>query len=256
MKRTLYILLLALALGVSGNAAPHQRHKANISVKVDSAGVDGSVEAVSDTTAAALGSDDDWEDNDSDNVPQITINGQQFDPAQYSNPISYFGTLWGLGVGGIMLALFIMAIILIILLLPVILLVLILRYLIRRHNDKVAMEREAYFRAGAASQCADATQEQGSAGAEERVSPQPKPTWHMQQKNITDEETWRKGVRFITVGVGLTMAAIFWQSRGLAGCGMFIACLGAGYVLIGMTSHKKGSGKKDHDADNDTSAQQ
>ena len=249
MKHTFCILALVFALGLSCSAAPHQRHKANITMTVDSTRVDGSIEAVSDTSSTA---DDDaaWtdaDDDENDSVAQVTVNGQQFDPAQYPNPISYFGTLWGLGVGGVMLALFIMAIILIILILPVILLILILRYLIKRHNARVDMEREAYAR--------NYTQ---SATSQDNVTPEaeegiaygtPKKKHFITPDNITDEEMWRKGVNTMTVGAGLFLASIFWDSWGLAGIAAFILCIGAGKVFIGMTSRRKDNGRKDQTSD-------
>ncbi len=250
MKRSFYILAFAFALGGSCSAAPHKNHKANITMTVDSTRVDGSIEAVSDTSSTA---DDEaaWTDADDDtddSVAQITINGQQFNPAKYSNPISYFGSLWGLGVGGVMLALFIMAIILIILILPVILLILILRYLIKRHNARVDMEREAYARYSAQS-----TASQGNVApetAEEDVAQgAPKKKHFISPDNITDEEMWRKGVNTMTVGAGLFLASIFWGSRGLAGVAVFILCIGAGKAFIGMTSRKKDAHRKDNMSD-------
>ncbi len=258
MKRTFYILMVALALGISSSAAPRQHQRANISMTVDSTRVDGSIEAVSDTSSTSEG-DDAWADADDepdDSVARITINGQQFDPAQYSNPISYFGTLWGLGVGGVMLALFIMAVILIILILPVILLILILRYLIKRHNDRVDMEREAYARYSASQGGADISQSGANASqGETNAAPDTENTTtqgtHKREHfispdRIADEEMWRKGVKTITVGAGLLLASCFWGSWGLAGVAAFILCIGAGKAFIGMTSRRKDAGRKDN----------
>lgn len=264
MKRTFYILLFALALGTAGNAAPHHRQKAHITMNVDSTGASGSIEAVSDTSSVAddddaawAGADDDEADDD-DSVA-VSVNGQQFNPAHYGNPISYFGSLWGLGVGGIMLALFIMAIILIILLLPVILLILILRYLIKRHNDRVDMQREAYARYNAQQYETGAQQgateaPQNDAAPEYETSgttaqgPRTKNRF-ISPDNIADEETWRSGVKNMTVGLGLLLASLCWGSWTLAGVAVFIVCLGGGKAFIGMTSRRKDPRNDSHKSD-------
>lgn len=221
MKHILCTLLVLFTLSTATDAAPRHRSKHRQPVEqvdtmlpqaADEAADEG-IEAYSDTTAAdglAAGYDD---TDDADQFDNIGM-----DPTSYNDPFSWFGTLWTLGIGGVMLAICIMLFLLLIFVLPIVLLILLVRYLSKRHSDNMAYRQAAAETVG---QPAD-------------------------NKIIADfdEYTWRKGVSTTAVGAGLAALALCWASSILLGIGCLVVCIGLGRMYIGRHTKRNDFSRK------------
>lgn len=226
MRTTLLSLLLLLTLGTTLEAAPrHRHHQTTTTAVTDTAEKDNGIEAYSDTIGNGCMLD---EDTDTDADTSMSAGGQMTDdvfaPEHYSNPFSFFAALWGLGVGGVMLAILIMLIILLIFLLPIVLLVIILRYLINRYNSNAEYRRYA-----------QACEQPAGKKAGSR---------------IYDEYMWRQGIKTTAIGIGMTLMFWIWGSSFLASTGVLILCIGLGKIFISRTS--SGYPPKDDDKDGHT----
>lgn len=202
------ILALALCLTVPASAQKHRHHQTvqQTAVATPDSASEG-VEAFSDTTATPAPSQS--------TTPTATYtfsvddgdNGDDF----FDNPFDFWATKVGFGIGGVILAIFVVMLVFLLLLSPFIILALIIRMLIKRHNDNVTLAAKAI--------------ENG----------QPLPENH----TTYDGYYWEKGVKNTAIGVGIAIMGWLWSSSFLGGIGALVACYGLGLIYLSKHSEKK-----------------
>lgn len=222
MKHIVCTLLLLFALSTVTDAAPRHRSKHRQQTEqldtapqhpVDEAADEG-ITAYSDTLPADTGAMGiDIDDAASGQHVSLTM-----DPASFGDPFSWFGALWTLGTGGVMLGICIMVVLLLIFVLPIVLLIVLVRYLTRRHSDNLRY-RQAAIEAGMQPE------------TDEKLTD-------------FDERTWRKGVSTAAVGAGMVVMAFCWSSSVLTGVGFLILFIGLGQMYIGRHTKRRGFGPK------------
>lgn len=156
------------------------------------------VEAYSDTTAHT-GWTLELDDDDDDDF--IDVANHMDDMMEHT-----------LGIGGGMLALLIVGCVIFVLLLPVIIVILILRYMVRRHNARVTLAEQAL-----------------AAG-------QPVPEELRPADKHSNDYLWRRGIRNISVGVGLAIMFMLCHSGLLTGIAILVICYGVGQLVIVRTT--------------------
>jgi hypothetical protein len=213
MKKYLLVFLMMLSLmPMQMGAASQNRHKQSVSVTLngkkaavtvnkDSANV--GIDAYSDTADVDTA---DYDDDSGVYDDGPTSNDEKF-------ALKVLDKVFGSTSFGILAGLSIILVILLIIL-PIILIIVFLRYLFRRHNDRVDLERQAV-----------------AAG---QPLKQPAPAKMM----LTNEMLWQKGVRNVAIGIGLIF--FFWilPAYPLCGIGFLVACLGGGQIVIARHSEK------------------
>ena len=222
MKQTLIALLLVLTLGttdvvvaqrhrhtprteaLSGKATPDDKAHQTAAGKAKDEGID----AFSDTTSAADATVMDTTDT--------TYTSSYDDDVDDFNDASWFikaitGTL---GASAVLFALLIIVLIFLLLISPFIVVVLVLRYLFKRHNDKVLLAEKAM--------------ESGQA-----IPSEAKPRT---SRSYTREGQWQRGIRNVSIGLGLMGLFWFIDAEGLIGVGVLVLCMGAGQMFIARTS--------------------
>lgn len=144
---------------------------------------------------------------------QSVSNADQYDDSDRYNPSRFSD--------------FIVAIMLLFLFMPIIIVFIIIRYIIRRHNDRVRLAEKAM--------------EQGCQLSDEQ----------MPLSRKSPEYMWRRGVRNVSMGLGLMLLFWFLNANPLVGIGGLIACLGAGQMFMVRYNydHSFGKRKKDDDFD-------
>lgn len=217
------IFALMIALGTTAVAQPKHRHHAvadtaavvnnDAATAADKANADEAIEAFSDTTSVAVGNstvprvyvDDDFDfvSDDFDDMPDWLVNflGGSVDV-----------------VGGIFIILMLVFAVLLALapfIVIVLIIVLIMRYLIRRHNDRVALASKAM--------------ETG----------QPIPEELMPVDKQSDDYLRRRGIRNIWIGIGMMVMFGIWDADMLMGIGALVLCYGIGQIFIARSSQKK-----------------
>ncbi|SFG32717.1 DUF6249 domain-containing protein [Prevotella sp. KH2C16] len=212
MKQTLIALALMLTLSATQmDAAPKHRHHAQVTtVDKDTVKQDGGIEAFSDTTSTSASETQDSiiEESQSRHYGMDT----DFDDGDFN--IFGLRELLATG-GGIALAAFVFLIIFLFLLFPFIVILLVLRYLVKRHNDRVALAEKAM--------------ESGQA-IPEAMKP-------VDKQSV--DYLYKRGIRNIAIGVGLFIMFYIWGSSTLAGVGALIACYGLGQLAISRSSKKQ-----------------
>lgn len=206
-----YFIALALMLTLSAstmNAVPkHRHHPQTTAVATAPDSASEGIDAYSDTTSVA---DNDSAYNDADSTA-----ADDYNPADYDDPFSYWAHTVGWGFGGILLAIVIVLLVFLFLLAPFIILALVLRYLIKRHNDKVTLAEKAM--------------ETG----------QPVPESVKPVDKQSDDYLWKRGIRNMAIGCGLMLMFWFWNAEALAGVGALVLCYGAGQAIMARTSANK-----------------
>lgn len=232
MKKILLSMALLLTLGSSAPvSAQRHRHtprtesvakqsadkdkKQATDKAVDPKSKDEGIEAYSDTSTVA--------DNDTavNNPPfdASSINSNSNDPSSIDNPFSWFAAM-STSFGGVLIAIFVLFVILLFLLMPLIVVLLIIRYFIRRHNDRVRLAEKAI--------------ETGQPLSEEEMPLSKKSPDYM----------WRRGVRNVSIGVGLMIFLWFLGANSLMGVGGLIAVMGAGQMFMVRYNYDSKFGKK------------
>lgn len=212
MKQILTALALMLTLSATqADAAPKHRHHAPLTaVNGDTVSQQGGAEAFSDTTSIPVN-----ETRDSIiEEHQSRHYGMDFDFDDDDFIIPGLKSVLATG-GGVALVVAVILIIFLFLLLPFIVILMVLRYLIKRHNDRVALAEKAM--------------ESG------QVVPEAVKTVDKQDS----EYLYRRGIRNIAAGVGLFLMFSIWGSSTLMGVGMLITCYGIGQLVISKTSKKQ-----------------
>ena len=228
MKQTFITLLLVLTLGTI-HVAQAQRHrhtprtetvshKAKASDRSHKAAAEkaknGGIEAFSDTTSSA----DDTVDTAV--VDTTYTSGYHVQEDDFNDSPWFVKAITGaLGVGAVIFALLIVVLVFLFLVSPFIIIILVLRYLIRRHNDNVRLAEKAM--------------ESGQAV--------PSGAKIAKHRTYSNEDQWQRGIKTVSIGLGLM--ALFWfiGAEQLVGVGVLILCMGAGQMLIGRTSHSNDS---------------
>ena len=210
------IFALMIALGTTAVAQPKHRHHAvadtaavvnnDAVTAADKANADEGVEAFSDTTSIA---------EEDATVPRVYVDDDDFE--DFEDMPRWLPSLLGGSVGvfsGVLL--FLMLILAVLLALaPFIAIVLVLRYLIRQHNDRVALASKAM--------------ETG----------QPFPEELMPVDKQSDDYLRRRGIRNIWIGIGMMVMFGIWDADMLTGVGALVLCYGIGQVFIARSSQKK-----------------
>ena len=219
MKQKLMIFALMIALGTTAVAQPKHRHHAvadtaavvnnDAATAADKANADEAIEAFSDTTSVAeenstvprvyVDDDFDFVSDDFEDMPDWLVN--------------FLGGSVGV-VGGIFIILMLVFAVLLALA-PFIVAILVMRYLVRRHNDRVALASKAM--------------ETG----------QPLPEELMPVDKQSDDYLRRRGIRNIWIGIGMMVMFGIWDADMLTGVGALVLCYGIGQVFIARSSQKK-----------------
>ncbi|HEY9544028.1 DUF6249 domain-containing protein [Prevotella sp.] len=210
MKRYLMALALSLSLGLlPSNAVPKHRHHAPVTAIADT--VDTGVEAYSDTSSV--------DTSVQDTIIDLGSTADSGDDWEESMAEGFLKDLLGgtIGIGGLLFALVVVSFVFLLLLSPFIILVLVIRYLIKKHNDKVTIAQQAM-----------------ATGV-----PIPSDVSSGQQK--TDDYLWQKGVKNVSVGLGLALFFYFLDATALVGIGFLVACMGVGQIYIAKKTTQRGS---------------
>lgn len=218
MKKTIMAAaMMALLCAPMADAQALHRHKHQDTVATtQKASDDEAIEAFSDTTGYDGQADDEQADDD---ASTYTLSSQSVNPGDYSDPFSWFNALWAVGVGGVLIAVFIMLLVLLFLAIPIVLLVLLVRYLLKKHNDYAERQDRMYY------------QSQSEAKTGKTFTPP------------YDELEWRRGIRNVSIGLGLALMFGWWGADALVGIGLLVMCYGAGQMFIARTP--KRNGRKD-----------
>ena len=126
---------------------------------------------------------------------------------------------------GGMITLVIGLFILLFLFLPFVFLFLIMRYIIRRHNDRVRLAEKAM--------------ESGYPLNDEQ----------MPLSRKSPEYVWRRGVRNVSIGVGVMLFLWFLGAQPLMGIGALMACIGLGQMFMARFNYDSKIGRKKADDD-------
>jgi len=105
--------------------------------------------------------------------------------------------------------------VLLFLFLPFLIVIWIVRYLIKRHNDRVELAEKAM------------------------AMGQPIPESVKPVDKQSDEYLWKRGVRNMTIGIGIALMFWIWDANSLAGVGVLVFFCGLGQALIGHRSKRK-----------------
>lgn len=210
MKQYLLMLSMLLTFSISGMQAQgkhrsHQQTATTIAVK-DTAKQ--GVEAYSDTTSSVS--------NDTANIVDNTAAFANSDDDENweNDPFTFWNKNIGWHIGGIFFAIFIITIVFLFLALPFIVIIVLLRYLIKRHNDRVDIAKQAI------------------------ASGQPIPEDVKPTAARNSDDLWKGGIINIATGVGLVIMFSIWGSNTLIGIGCLLICFGIGHLVIAKTSRK------------------
>lgn len=157
--------------------------------------------SVSENDAAVL---DNGNNNDQEKVNEFN----RYSPKHFDDPFSWFAYLCTDSFWGFLFTMIVLLLFLFFLFLPFIIVVVIVRYVIRRHNDRVRL--------------AEMAMKQGRPLSEEQMSLGQKSPQYM----------WRRGVRNLSIGIGLMLFFGCMQADPLVGVGALIACMGGGQMFM------------------------
>lgn len=135
-----------------------------------------------------------------------------YNPGNYHDPFTWMVSMGENSAIGFIIVMAILGVILFFCIVPFIIIILILRYLIKRHNRRVDQMAE---------QARQTSYEQKHQSPQrERTSP----------TDIADQELWRKGVRNVTIGLGVMVVFMIAGSSFMIGVGAFVAIFGGGQI--------------------------
>lgn len=137
----------------------------------------------------------------------------RYDPARFSDMFSWFSYLLSTSFSGFLIALFGILLLFLFLAMPFIALFVILRYIVHRHKDRVRLAEMAI--------------KQGRPLTEGQMDFELRPRSYM----------WRKGVKNLSVGIGLMMFFYFLGAEPLVGIGALVACMGAGKMFMARSNY-------------------
>lgn len=237
MKKILLSMAVLLAVGSSvPTYAQRHRHtprteataKQNDTEKEPSAtstdeaaaGSEG-IEAYSDTSSVA--------DNTSSyaaNDDASVSDSNRYDPSRFDDPFSWFAFLCSTGFIGVIVTILIIVLFLLFLFMPLIIVLLLIRYFVKRHNDRVRLAEKAM--------------EEGRPLTDEQ----------MPLSRRSPESMWRRGVKNVSIGIGLMV--LFWclGANSIVGIGGLLACMGGGQMFMARYNHDSKFGRKKNDSGN------
>lgn len=108
---------------------------------------------------------------------------------------------------------------------PLIIVVLLIRYLVKRHNDQMRLAEKAM------------------------ESGQPISDEQMPLSKKSPDYMWRRGIRNVSIGIGLMVFFWFLGVESLAGIGGLVACLGAGQMFMVRYNYNSKFGRRKFDDD-------
>lgn len=198
---------VAEAHKVAAQRRQEQKQKQQAKAAVgDEAAADEMV-AYSDTTSAAAA-----DDAANGGASRYKGNGMDetnlYDPARFTDPFSWFAYLSSTSFSGILITLFSLLLLFLFLVMPFIAFFMVLRYIVRRHKDRVRLAEMAI--------------RQGHPLTAGQMDFELRPRSYM----------WRKGVKNLSVGIGLMIFFLFLGVEPLAGIGALVACMGAGKMFM------------------------
>lgn len=135
----------------------------------------------------------------------------RFSPRHFDDPFSWFAYLCSASFWGVLFTILFVGLLLLLLLSPLVIVLLIIRYIIRRHNDRVRLAEKAM--------------ESGQPMDEQ-----------LPLSRRSPEYMWRRGVKNVSVGVGLMLFFWFLGAETVVGIGGLIACMGAGQMFMARHS--------------------
>ena len=204
---------------VSTSAAPHSSASKKSQASNNK---DEGIEAFSDTSSV---------DTSSTTIYNGAGNGAANNPDSFDSD-SMNDPLWWLGnstasrfLGGTFLVILVLFGI-IIALMPLIIVALVIRYLVKRDKEHIRLAEKAM--------------EKGKPLNEEQMPLSKKSPDYM----------WRRGIRNVSIGVGLMVFFWFLGAESLAGIGGLVACLGVGQMVMVRYNYNSKFGQR-NDIDND-----
>ena len=217
MKRILLSMALLLTLGSTAPvSAQRHRHTPRTESVAQQPGVkdkkapadnafgtkqaDEGIEAYSDTSSVA-------EEDTTGYASADAADDSDYGPARSNDPLAWLAAQ-STSFGGVLIAIVVLLFVLIFLLAPLIVVLFIIRYFIRRHNDRVRLAEKAL--------------ETGQPLTEEE----------MPLSRKSPEYMWRRGVRNVSIGLGLMLFFWFLGAESLIGVGGLIAILGGGQMFM------------------------
>lgn len=180
---------------------------------------DEGIEAYSDTSSVVQDDSATYSMNDEDPVDD----SNRYDPGRFKDPVSWLAFLCSTSFVGTLVAVLVLVIFLAVLFMPLIIVLLVIRFFIRRHNDRVRLAEKAM--------------EEGRPMTDEQMPLSKKSPDYM----------WRRGVRNVSIGLGLMVFFWFLGSKSLVGIGGLIACLGAGQMFMVRYNYDSIFGRKKKD---------
>ncbi len=206
MKRLFIAIALACALTAPTRMdAQKHRHNPNLvqaTTTADTAGV----EAYSDTTSfdssrtAAASGNDSWDDDENYNV---------------STPWDDIKDMVGIGIGGTVLGTIAIIVFVVIILAPFFIIGLIIYLIAKNRNQKYKLAEKAM------------------------ESGQQIPEQLLRTEQQSDEYLWRKGIKNIFLGIGLTIFFSYMHMGEFSGIGWLVCFYGIGQAVISKTSASK-----------------
>ncbi|WP_444367999.1 DUF6249 domain-containing protein [Prevotella sp.] len=110
-------------------------------------------------------------------------------------------------------------------LMPLIIVVLLIRFLVKRHNDHMRLAEKAM------------------------ESGQPISDEQMPLSKKSPDYMWRRGIRNVSIGIGLMLFFWFLGAEPLVGIGGLVACLGAGQMFMVRYNYNNKFGRRKFDDD-------
>lgn len=230
MKKILLSMAALLVLG-SSVSVDAQRHRhtprtENVvsasSAKKDDASKSGSaskskdegIEAFSDTSSV-----------DTSSSVVYNGNGAMNDSDSYTYPFAMFENIFASKFWVVTFLVIIILLGITVSLMPLIIVVLLIRYLVKRHNDQMRLAEKAM------------------------ESGQPISDEQMPLSKKSPDYMWRRGIRNVSIGIGLMVFFWFLGVESLAGIGGLVACLGAGQMFMVRYNYNSKFGRRKFDDD-------
>ncbi len=186
-------------VGKSSTGSNNQTSQASAPKNKDNVEDEG-IEAYSDTSYVA--------DDTTSNSGYDSTSDDNAIVKKSKDPVAWLINVFSSGAAGVTIAIVIIITLLLFLFAPLIVVLLIIRYIIRRHNDRVRLAEKAI--------------EQGMPLTDEE----------MPLSRKSPDYMWRRGVRNVSIGLGLMILMGFLGTNELIGIGGLVACLGAGQMFM------------------------
>lgn len=254
MKHSIIITVIAsmmLCLSLPTDAQRHRHHSGatTTTTKVDNKATQkadsaNAIEAFSDTTSAIA----DVDTTSTNATYTYDMDDDDWEESVRNIPFKLMSQIFSFGVWGIVIFFLILAIVIVIMLLPLILLALIVRWFIKRHNDDVARNANAqpFINNMTANPADNASAESaGDATNNPTAIPHSQPTAAPAPKAPAPIDYWAKGVKKISIGIGLVIMGKLIEASALVGIGFLVVCYGIGQIVISRKQSKNNNTNND-----------